>query len=241
MSKFARRSFAQRSSRSRVRKLGFEACEPRALLSAVAVTSSADSGPGSFRAAVETANGDSTVSAIVFNARISTVQLDETVTYTGSQALRIDGNIVNIQPLGTKQGDFDLFVASGGADLSLSQVTFRDGANGVVVDIPLDATGEVSVKLDRVTIKDNDLFGLHIIDLTVVPPPPEDPEADPTEIGSDAGVSLQVTASSITGNGTAAHDQDGIRVDERGAGGISVQISNSQLNGNGAEGIELDE
>ena len=242
MSEFARRSLANRSSRSGARKLGFEACEPRALLSAVAVTSSADDGPGSFRAAVEAANGDAAISAIVFDARLSTVQLEETVSYTGSQALRIDGKVVNIQPVDSKQGDFDLFVASGGADLTLSQLTFRDGANGVVVDVPLDATGDVAVKLDRVTIKDNDysvctLSTSRRCRLRPRTRTPIRPRSAPTPSVTFA----VLTTATSSGNGTAAHDQDGIRVDERGAGGISVQIANSQLNGNGAEGIELDE
>jgi hypothetical protein len=211
------------------------------MLAAAAVTSSADDGPGSFRAAVEAANADSSITSIVFDRRINVIELDEAVTYTGEQALRIDGNVATIRPADDQEGEIDLFISSGGADLSLSQLTFANGANGVVVDVPLDATGEVKVTLNRVTIRDNDLFGLHIIDLTEVPPPPETPDADPTQIGADASVTLVVLDSQILGNGTAAHDQDGIRVDERGSGGISVQIVNSQLNGNGAEGVELDE
>jgi hypothetical protein len=211
------------------------------MLAAVAVTSSADDGPGSFRVAVERANGDPSVSAIVFNHRLSAVELADGVTYSGRQDLRIEGNVVDILPNAAQRGAFDLLTTTGGGDLSLSRISFKSGANGVVVAVPLDATGDVAVSLDRVTIADNDLFGLHIIDLTEVPPPPEDPEADPTEIGSDASISLAVRDSQILGNGTAAHDQDGIRVDERGSGGINVQIANSQLNGNGAEGVELDE
>ena len=236
---FIRRTAAQRSLQSPFRKLHFEPCERRTMLSAVAVTSSADDGAGSFRAAVEQANQDPSVSAIVFDARLSAIQLTEAITYTGPQALRIDGRVVNIQPVAAGQGQFDLFRSTGGADLTLSQLTFRDGAKGVVVDVPLDATGDVSVKLDRVTIKDNGLFGLHVIDLKEVPP--DDPDADPTEIGSDASMSLVVLDSQITGNGTAAHDQDGIRVDERDAGGIRVQIANSRLTATAHEGIELDE
>jgi hypothetical protein len=209
------------------------------MLAAVAVTSAADEGPGSFRAAIEQANDDAAVSAIVFDHRLSVVRLNEGIVYTGAQDLRIDGNTVDIQPVAAKRGVIDLFTTTGGGDLSLSQIGFRHGANGVVVDVPLDAAGDVAVKLDRVTIADNGLFGLHIIDLTEVPP--ETPDADPTQIGSDAGVSLLVTGSTITGNGTAAHDQDGIRVDERGGGGIDVDILLSRLDGNGAEGIELDE
>jgi hypothetical protein len=211
------------------------------MLAAVAVTSSADDGPGSFRAAVERANVDPSVSAIVFDHRLSAVQLAEGVTYSGPQDLRIEGNVVNILPTAANRGAIDLFTTTGGGDLSLSRISFKSGANGVVVAVPLDATGDVAVSLDRVTIADNALFGLHIVDLTEVPPPPEDPDADPTQIGSNAGISLTVVGSNIVDNGTAAHDRDGIRIDERGAGGIDTSIVLSRLDNNGAEGIELDE
>ena len=231
----------RRGGLSEGRKLSFECCESRALLSAASVISSADDGPGSFRAAIISANNDSSINSIVFDRRIDAIRLQSSINYTGSQSLRIHGNVATIQSVTDKQGDFDLLVASGGADIALSQITFRGGARGVVVDVPLTATGQIEVSLDRVTIADNDLFGLHVIDLKEIPPSPDDPDADPTEVGASAGVVLSVLGSHITGNGTAAHDQDGIRVDERGMGGINATILHSHLDGNGAEGIELDE
>src|SRR5688572_29690998 len=150
-----RRGHGELSVSNRGRRLRFESCELRAMLSAVTVTTSADDGPGSFRDAIEQANNDSDITSIVFRPQIQTVKLLSTVTYEGEQDLSIDGNTVNIQPAPALQGEFDLFVSDGGADLSLREITFRNGSNGVVVDVPLTATGEVEVSLDDVTIADN--------------------------------------------------------------------------------------
>lgn len=57
------------------------------------VTSSADSGPGTFRAAIEAANASSSVNLIVLTNTLP-VQLTSQVTYTGNQDLVIQGNSV---------------------------------------------------------------------------------------------------------------------------------------------------
>ena len=58
--------------------------------SVVKVTSAANAGPGSFREAVETANGDDRIKRIRFDKSLF-VGLTESVVYTGEQNLEIDG------------------------------------------------------------------------------------------------------------------------------------------------------
>ena len=207
------------------RPVSVELVESRTLLSAVLVTSGADEGPGTVRAALERANSDPTVSAIVVAPSVRTVRIDEPLVYSGGQDLRIDGRAV-IEPVSGAAGDFDLLTATGGGDLTLSRLTFRGGSDGVVVVVPADATGDLAVTLRNVSIVDNALFGLHV---------------DDKANDSSASVRLTVLGSRIVGNGEGASDRDGIRVDEGGAGNIDATILASRLNENGAEGVELDE
>ena len=202
-----------------------ESLEGRRLLSAVAVTSGADDGPGTLRAALERASTDPTVGAIRVAPNIRTIRLDGSLVYSGPQDLRIDGGAV-VRPVDGAEGDFDLLAATGGGGLTLSRLTFRGGSDGVVVTLPAGATGTVDVTLRNVSVVDNDLFGLHV---------------DDKANGSNATVRLTVLNSRVVGNGEGASDKDGIRVDEGGAGDIVATIINSRLNDNGAEGVELDE
>src|SRR5262245_30604169 len=57
----------------------------------VTVTNANDAGPGSFRAAILAANGNPSIGRVVF-AGVSTVNLESTVAYTGTQSLEIVGN-----------------------------------------------------------------------------------------------------------------------------------------------------
>lgn len=199
----------------------------------VFVTTSADSGPGSFRAAIEEANNDPSVSAILFERDLAPIALLSTVVYSGDQALRIDGRDTVI----AGDGAFDLFVSDGGGDLVLRDLTFTDGRNGIVVLVPAGATGEISTVLLDLTVEDNGEYGLLIDDLT--------------NGGSAASVGLDVLFSSFTSNGLdigqpdgsggTLEDLDGVRVDERGEGDIAASVLHSSFTFNGADGFELDE
>lgn len=187
------------------------------------VTSDADTGAGSFRAAIEEANLDASINAIVFRGTFDIV-LGATVVYTGEQSLRIDGKGSTIDGGG---GAFDLFLGSGGGDLELGRLTFHNGgANGIMVLVPDDALGAISVSLSAVTIANNALFGLLVDDLTN---------------SSAAGVNLDIWSSRVIGNGLVAPDLDGVRVDEGGDGDIFASVHRSEFAGNGADGLELDE
>lgn len=193
----------------------------------VPVTSNADSGAGSFREAIAAANGDALVDSIVFDAGLGTITLDSTVAYTGAQALSIHGADATI----TGVGDFDLFGSNGGGDLWIGHLTFDgSGQEAIQIDLPSGAVGDVRTSLFRVTISGSAGFGLLI----------EDQIEE-----SAAGVVLDLLHCAITGNGTASldtnFDQDGVRVNEGGAGGIRLDVTKSTVTGNAYDGIELDE
>ena len=203
-----------------------ERLEARDVPAVAFVTNGNDDGAGSFRAAVEAANADSSITSIVVRQSVDSIVIESAVEYTGSQSLGIQGNDVAIAPTAGAEQEFDLFVASGGSDLVLRDLTLRGGEDGLFVTVPADATGTLSVTLRGVTVEDCGLFGVHIDDQT---------------LGSDASVALTVVGGSFKNNGTAALDYDGIRVDEGGEGNIVATLTNVAVDANGADGLELDE
>ena len=199
------------------------------------VSNTANSGAGSFRAAVEAANSDPAITSIRFRRDLGTIEFQSTVTYTGTQALTIDGRGTEIAPPPQTLDRFDLFIALGGGDLTLRSLTFQDGDNGIVVMIPGLAEGPVSVSLLDVNVVDNLRFGLTI------------DEEDPGEAPFAASINLVVVASHFNGNGLLEGadedegDVDAVRVNERGEGDIMATVLNSEFVNNGADGFELDE
>lgn len=194
----------------------------------VFVSNNANDGTGSFRAAVAAATANPSITSILFRRDLGTIELESTVMYSGEQDLSIHGRDTDIGSAAPQT--FDLFIADGGGDLTLRALTFQDGANGVVVEVPGDADGQISVSLFDVTVVDNLLFGLLI------------EEDDPSEDDAfAASISLVVLASHFEGNGLVTADVDAVRVNERGDGDITAAVINSQFINNGADGFELDE
>ncbi len=193
----------------------------------IPVTSNADSGGGTFREAIESANGDNSVDSIVFDSGLGTIALDTTVEYAGAQGLTIFGNDATI----SGGGAYDLFRSSGGGDLWIRNLTFDgSGEEGIEVDLPSGATGEIRTSLYRVTVSNSAANGVLIED-----------QVD----NSDAGVVFELLHSTISDNGTASasinYDQDGVRINEGGLGGIRADIAWSTVTGNKYDGIEFDE
>jgi hypothetical protein len=197
------------------------------------VSNRADAGPGSFRAAVEAANDDAAITSIRFRRDLGTIELESTVTYTGTQALSIDGRGTAVAS--ARPHAFDLFIAEGGGDLTLRNLTFQDGDNGIVVAVPGPAEGLISVSLFDVTVADNQRFGLTI------------DEDDPGVEAFAASINLVIVASHFARNGLLDTDDedegdvDAVRVNERGEGDITATVLNSEFIDNGADGFELDE
>ena len=110
----------------------------------------------------------------------------------------------------------------------MQDLNFRNSTgSGLVVTVPAETSGTVSVSLSRVTMLGNSLFGLLVNDTA----------------SSRATIDLYVVSSSFSGNGRAAGvtDIDAVRVNETGAGGIVAIIRDSRLEDNGGDGVELDE
>ena len=118
----------------------FEQLEARDVPAVAFVTNGNVDGAGSFRAAVEAANADSSITSIVIRRQVDSIAIESAVEYTGSQTLSIQGNGVVIAPTAGDEQEFDLFVASGGADLFLRDLTLRGGEDGLFVTVPADAS-----------------------------------------------------------------------------------------------------
>ncbi|MGE0228915.1 MAG: hypothetical protein AB7U23_10440 [Dehalococcoidia bacterium] len=102
----------------------------------VSVFSSADSGPGSFRAAVAAANVNPSITKIVLR-NFAPITLTSVVTYTGSQALTVQGDSPFFNRVIQGSGDpCGLFDSDSTGDLTFSQVTFRHATCAAIQVIP---------------------------------------------------------------------------------------------------------
>ncbi len=203
----------------------------------VKVTNNADAGAGSFRAAIEEANNDVSVTSIKFDKGLGVIVLSEPVTYTGSQALDINGSLNEISGVSLAAGD-DALVADGGGDLTVRRLTVRNAPGvGIKVLVPSTETGIVAVTFQDVVVRDNGLHGALINDQSgyLI-----DEESDSPD-GSDASLRVRISGSTFEDNGFTRIDQDGLRVNEGGIGGIDAVIVHTKVLGNGGDGIELDE
>ena len=215
----------------------------------ILVTSSADAGDGSLRAALATAAASDTPSHILIVSE-GPIAIDTGLIYAGTAPLTVIGNGSTIQ----SAGNATLLTASQGADMTLSGLTLKgpggysidargdlDGAagKGIFVDVREDQTGMVSLTLSDVTVEDVAGHGIHISDCSL---------ADDcggggggAGQGSTASISVDLSGVVVRGVGQGRFDADGLRVDERGAGGIYMNAEDVLFTGVGADGVELDE
>lgn len=198
----------------------------------------------SLKTAIAKANADSSLTTIVFE-KDAKISLTSPVIYTGKQSLTLQGNGAVID--GAKAGRFVLdkkllaytkdasLVFKTAADISINKLSVVNSATrGIAVKIPDTAEGKaIKVSLHQVSILNSALYGLHIDDNA--------DEFDDGTHGSAIGITLNISHSSIMGNGTGAIDFDGIRVDERGQGSIQATIISTHIDENGGDGLELDE
>jgi hypothetical protein len=201
----------------------------------VLVTNALDDGEGTFRAAIALANADPTVSAISFHPGLK-IELESGIELTGGQDLTIRGNQSTVD--GADAGG-TAFLATGGGDLSLVGLTFRDApGEGVHVEVQESATGEVTISLVDVDIIGNQGHGLLVNDQED-PSSPEDDQPNPN--GSPASLDVKILRSRFVRNGFSVSDRDGIRINEGGVGDLRFAMTHSLAQGNGADGTELDE
>ena len=203
----------------------------------VVVTKSHNSGAGSFRDAIDQANGNPAITRVQFRAGLPTVFLGSTVVFSGLQDLTIDGNGATLDGAGTGGVAFSVI---GGGDLAVSNLTVRNAAaEGIAVELPESATGTVSVLLFNVSVINNAGHGILINDQNNPTTPPEGTQ--PGANGSAASVEVSVVSSRFVENGYSASDRDGLRVNEGGDGDLTITVKFSIFHENGADGIECDE
>ena len=220
-----------------------------ALGAPLVVTSSADSGEGTLRAALDQAATAEDAATVVI-ATDSDIGIAASLTYDGTAPLTILGASRTIRA----DGNFHILHATQGADLHLVDLTLRgpggfsieargdaDGVagKGVFVDLRDDQDGTVSVEFDRVTVADVAGHGVHVSDCSL---------SDACGAGgggagdgSPASISIRAAELKIENVGQGRFDADGLRVDERGAGDIRFTATDSVFTGVGADGVELDE
>lgn len=200
------------------------------------VTNDNDAGVGSFRAAVEAANGNPSIRSIEFSSRVRTINLASTVVFTGAQDLEIDGDDAVIDAAAT--GGIGLLV-NGGGDLSLESFTVRNApAEGVAIEVPAAATGVIKITLRDLRIVGNKGHGILVNDQ--VDASTQD-DVQPNENGSAASLDVTVIDSRFIRNGFSVSDRDGLRVNEGGDGDLRFTVREVTSEENAADGIELDE
>ena len=153
--------------------------------SLVLVTNANDAGSGSFRAAIDQASANSSVTRIQFAGRF-TIALQQTVWFTGTQDLTIGGAGSTLDGTNARG---PAFRTTGGGDLSVFNLTVRNApAEGISVEVPHFATGTVHVWLADVSIIDNDGHGVRVNDQ-------DDPATAILDGDSDASVDVSVVGS----------------------------------------------
>ncbi len=203
---------------------------------ALLVSHNGDSGKGSFRWAVEKANADSRITSIEFKSGLEPIAIKASITFTGAQALQLDGKGAVID---AAAADSTAFAATGGGNLTIENLTFRNAhADGVMVQVPAEAQGTLEVTLRNVVLADNKGHGLLVNDQVT---PDVVAGVAPDSSGSAAGLRVELTNSQFLRNGYSVSDRDGIRIND-GAGGNLVFVARGVRTGdNAGDGIELDE
>jgi hypothetical protein len=212
------------------------------------VTSNADSGAGTLRAAIEAASAET--SAVQIVVATDNIVLGSGIDYRGREPLTLIGQGQTIAVI----GDDTILTVSQGADLTVSDLSFEgtggysindradgDGktGKGIFVDLRDDQTGELNVVLNNVSVRNVAGHGIHISDCSLA----DDCGGGSGGAGGGSPASISLSASNLTiaNVGHGRFDSDGLRIDERDAGGISVTLAGALFENVGADGVELDE
>ena len=185
-----------------------------ALADTVLVTSGANDGAGSLRAALATASASEAGAIIVIDTP-GDISISETLVYEGTAPLSIIGADHKVR---TDQ-NVTLLAVPNGADLDVTGVSFsgpggfdiseRDAGTagkGVFIGVPADTSGTVSLRLDGVVVDGVAGHGIHVSDCDLADDcgggggdetPPYVP-ADPTV--NDVG-----TTTDVGGDDTSTH------------------------------------
>lgn len=211
------------------------------------VTSAADSGDGTLRAALEAAAARNTGPDTIFVATDQDITLTTPLFYDGADPLFLTGRGQAIRA----SGDFAILTTTRAQDLTINHLRLLGtggysieaqgpvGAPGLLVDVPEDATGMVHLRLTNVEVSGTAGHGIHISDCTLAE---ECGGGEGGEGGgSEAGISVSLMDVVVRDTAFGRFDADGIRVDERGPGDILFHATGLVVEGVGASGVELDE
>ena len=213
------------------------------------VTSNADSGVGSLRAALTAASAGSGPQTIAITAS-DAIQLAHGLVYEGTEPLTIVGTGQSI----VLSADETILTVSNGADLTMSGLSLSGpggfdinnrsargmgAGKGIFVDLRDDQTGMVRLVLNDVSVRDVAGHGIHLSDCSLA----DDCGGGSGGAGEGSEASISVVATGVTVErvGYGRFDADGLRVDERSGGDIFFVSTASSFNGVGADGVELDE
>ncbi len=225
------------------------------------VTSGADSGHGSFRSAVESANADPSINEITFAPGLF-VELATKAVYTGDQDLTIKGKGSTVSgatgdAAANTTWDGGLFVSESAANLEFTNISFVDSFNnGVAVFLPKTG-GTVEVKLRNVLVSGAQFHGVLVDGQSSSGYNTDDvihPNCtDPHPVDSGVTIVLDIKNTTVVDSGDldpsfdtsidtgCPQDFDGVRVDQGGPGDIEAEVKNAHLDDNLADGMELDE
>ena len=218
----------------------------------VLVTNGNDDGAGSFREAVTAANENANIGVIRFLPRVNLVNIDDTVEYTGSQALSIvsgPGRATIVSD------DMITLFQSNGSDLAIHNVNFVGGYRGIVATLSPDATGDYNFSLSNSVVSGQGGFGVLIDDQGNILELEEDDgefsvEIVESTIDSDATVNVNFNNVAVLDTGFSmelnefgftTQDEDGIRINEGGNGDLVFTANGLICNGNAGDGVEIDE
>ena len=210
------------------------------------VTTNADDGPGSFRAALEEAASRPLVDTIVFDRGLGEIVANTELLYESSDAIVIKGN-GNVIRAGALDDDTLHFVGHG--PVTISDLKFIGGpGDSIDRDIEGDGHGLVRTTLINVEVQGADQSALDIYDdytgfgVEVVikgslfqnnsrEEDDEDDEHDQVNITEYDKGDLKITVESS--NIVWAVADDGFRAAENGDGALHFTASNSAFNNNG--------
>ncbi|MBM1222235.1 hypothetical protein JQU17_16855 [Ponticoccus sp. SC2-23] len=213
------------------------------------VTTTADTGEGTLRAALAQAAQTGAASRVVILTQ-DDISVDTGLVYEGSDPLEIIGSGQTVR---TAQ-DVTLLTASNGADLTIAGLNFAgpggysiearadsDGiaGKGIFVDVRDDQTGTVSLMLSDVTVSGVANHGIHVSDCSLADACGGGATGDGE--GSPASIRVHLVNVVVDDAGNGKFDADGVRVDERAEGGVQFFATGSTFTNVGADGVELDE
>ena len=214
---------------------------PVANAAAYTVTTNADSGPGSLRAALL-----SGATLVNIPASVSDIVINSTLSYGNRAPLKIVGSGQTIDGNG---GGNTLLNITDGADLTITNLNFTDGGGydvnnqgggeGIFIDVSdNNQIGIVNLSLSNVAVTGVGLHGIFVNDCDLLVC-----GAGGGGGGDGSKVSIHVALTNVTVDdaGNGGFDADGVRINDRNDGDIVFNAVDSTFTNIGADGVELDE